>query len=346
MIYTGQKAVDKADTLALSRPIENGIVRNWNEMEVLLKETFHPTEQNAVFRVRNNNLQNKVILTEAPLNPTKNREKLCEIMFEKINVDAVHVSTQAVLSLYARGLMTGVVVDVGDGVSHIVPVYQGAILSHLTKRLNIAGRDITRQLSKLLFLQGYSLSIDNDYNDLQNIKENLCYVSLDLDVERKLAAQTTVQLKEFKTSRGKNIKLTSERFMAPEVLFKPYLMDKEEDGLAESTFKVINSADIDLRADFYKSIILSGGTTLFKGFPTRLSKDLKNIYQEKILKGVESNKIKIQVDKNPDRKYTVFTGASVLAEIMQNQDDFWIWKSEWQENGSAAAISRLAKMKI
>lgn len=66
-----------------------------------------------------------VLLTEAPHNPQRNREKMCEIMFEKFQSPALYIAIQAVLSLYATGRTTGVVLDIGDGVSHCVPVYEG-----------------------------------------------------------------------------------------------------------------------------------------------------------------------------------------------------------------------------
>ncbi|KAE9412020.1 hypothetical protein Angca_009444, partial [Angiostrongylus cantonensis] len=133
-----------------------------------------------------------MLLTEPPLNPSNNRERLFQVMFEQYGFNSLHVSVQAVLTLCAQGLVTGVVVDSGDGVTHICPVYQGYALSHLTRRLDIAGRDVTRYLIKLLLLRGYNFNHSADFETVRLMKEKLCYVAYDVEQEQKLALETTV----------------------------------------------------------------------------------------------------------------------------------------------------------
>jgi actin-related protein 2 len=187
----GQEASDNRALLDISYPMENGIIRNWDDMTKLWEYTFKDKLGVSDFS------DAKILLTEPPLNPKSNRQKMCEIMFEKFGFESVYVAVQAVLTLYAQGLHTGVVVDSGDGVTHIVPVYEGYTMTKNVTRLDIAGRDITRQLIKLLFLRGYSFNRTSDFETVRQIKEKLCYVGYDLEAEKKLALDTTVLMKSY-----------------------------------------------------------------------------------------------------------------------------------------------------
>lgn len=310
--------------------MENGIIKDWESMEALWEHTF-------TNELKINPKDHKILLTEPPMNPKKNREQMVEVMLEKFGFQAVNVSIQAVLTLYAQGLTTGVVVDSGDGVTHIVPIYDGFSLPHLTRRLNIAGRDITKHLCKLLFHRGYAFNSSADFETVRQIKEKLCYVSCDLNEDRKLAAETTVLVESYTLPDGRVIKIGQERFEAPEILFQPGLIDNEAAGLSEMLFDAIQAADMDLRPELYKHIVLSGGTTMYPGLPTRMEQDMKALYTSRILKGDTSrqSKIKIRIDDPPKRKHMVFQGGAVLADLMKANDGFWVSQAEWREQGPA-----------
>jgi len=328
-LMIGDEASRVRSILQITYPLENGIVRNWEDAYHLWDYTFFE-------KLKINPTECKIMLTEPPQNPKPNREKMVETMFEKYGFEGVYCSIQAVLVLYAQGLQTGVVIDSGDGVTHIVPVFDGFSLPHLVKRLDVAGRDITRYLIKLLLLRGYAFNRTADFETVRQIKEQLSYVGYDLALEKRLAYETTVLVRTYTLPDGRIIKVGAERFEAPEALFQPHLIDVQSDGIAEMLFKTIQAADIDLRPEFYNHIVLSGGSTMYPGLPSRLEKEIRQLYGERVAKGNQAsiNKFKCRIEDPPRRKHMVFLGGAVLAEIMKNQQSFWMLKSEWKEMGA------------
>ncbi len=94
-------------------PLEHGIVTNWDDMTKIWHHCLYD-------QLRCMPEEHPLLITEAPMNPLKNREKMAEIFFEHFNVPAFYVAVQAVMALYASGRTTGIVLDAGDGVSHAV----------------------------------------------------------------------------------------------------------------------------------------------------------------------------------------------------------------------------------
>lgn len=185
----------------------------------------------------------------------------------------------------SSGLSSGVVVDSGDGVTHIVPVYESTVLNHLTRRLDVAGRDVTRNLIALLLRRGYALNRTADFETVRQIKEKLCYVSYDLELDQRLSEDTTVLVESYTLPDGRVIRVGSERFEAPECLFQPHLVDVEQPGIAEFLFNTIQAADVDIRTSLYKAIVLSGGSSMYPGLPSRMEKEIKQLWLTKVLGG-------------------------------------------------------------
>ncbi|KAL7009931.1 Arp2/3 complex subunit, actin nucleation center [Cystobasidiomycetes sp. EMM_F5] len=330
-IIVGDEASQYRSMLQITQPLEHGIVTNWDDMMELWNYTFFK-------KLRTDTRGQKILLTEPPMNPTRNRERMCQIMFESYGFDSVYVAIQAVLTLYAQGLSTGVVVDSGDGVTHIVPVYEGFALPHLTKRLDVAGRDVTRYLIKLLLLRGYAFNRTADFETVRQIKEKLCYVSYDLELDKKLAEETTVLVESYKLPDGREIKVGQERYEASECLFQPHLIDVEQPGMGEMLFNTVQAAPVDVRADLYSHIVLSGGSSMYPGLPSRLEKELKQLQLTRVLNNNPDrlSKFKVGVNAHPVRRNLVYMGGSVLADVMKDNPAYWVTKAEWDEQGTRA----------
>ncbi|KAJ1937615.1 Arp2/3 complex subunit, actin nucleation center, partial [Kickxella alabastrina] len=146
---------------------------------------------------------------------------------------------------------------------------------------------------------------------------------------------------------GRIIKVGSERFQAPECMFQPELIDVESPGIAELLINTVQDAPIDMRAELYRHVVLSGGSSMYAGLPSRLEKESKQLYLQNVLKGDLSrlDKFKLHIDDPPNRKHMVFLGGAVLADVMKHNESAWVTKQEWEEQG-VRALSKLASFEL
>ncbi|KAF5117504.1 hypothetical protein DV495_003277 [Geotrichum candidum] len=350
--FIGSVAQKHRGLLKIKYPMEHGTVTDWDDMERIWQYVYSD-------ELRILSEEHPVLLTEAPLNPRANREQAAQVFFETFNVPALYLSIQAVLALYASGRTTGLVLDSGDGVTHAVSVYSGFAIPSAVQRIDIAGRDVTEHLQLLLRKSGVLLQTSAEKEIVREIKERHCYLAVDPRKEEKdwavmgmhssfidrpvtasdsasgaagasgntgnasgASGASSAAGDIFRLPDGRELRLGAERFRSAEILFSPHIIGSEFNGVHQIIADSISRTDLDLRSDLYENIVLSGGSTLAKGFGDRLLAELRVL-------APRNTKIKIYAP--PERKYSTWIGGSILAGLSTFKK-MWVSADEWHEN--------------
>mmetsp|Transcript_1451 Transcript_1451/g.2129 ORF Transcript_1451/g.2129 Transcript_1451/m.2129 type:complete len:424 (-) Transcript_1451:123-1394(-) len=331
--FVGSKLDEHRGAFLLEHPMERGSVVDggWDAMELLWEHIYSKSNLNARME------EHPVLLTESPHNPTSHREQLAEIFFETFRVPALFVAPPAVLSLYASGRTTGVVLDVGEGVTHCIPVYEGYALPHSIVRSDLGGVDVTKRLQLLLRKSGLAFSTTAEADFVSRMKEEVCYVSSvptneesDYDMggnsnttgggSNAAAAKAQYQLPD-----GQVVNISNERHRASEVLFQPSLIGSEERPIHDVLMTSILQSDMDLRSTLFSNIVLSGGSTLLPGLGDRLLYEVRQRAPERT---------RIRISAPPERRDSAWVGGSILASLATFKN-MWVGRNEYEEYGSS-----------
>lgn len=181
--FIGDEAFD-ATGYSIKYPVRHGLVEDWDLMERFFEQ--------CIFKyLRAEPEDHHFLLTEPPLNTPENREYTAEIMFETFNVPGLYIAVQAVLALAAswasrpieERTLTGVVIDSGDGVTHVIPVAEGYVIGSCIKHIPIAGRDITSFIQTLLREREPNIPPEQSLETAKTIKERFSYICPDIAKE-------------------------------------------------------------------------------------------------------------------------------------------------------------------
>ncbi|KAE8687956.1 Actin-related protein 3 [Hibiscus syriacus] len=335
-----------SNTYTLSHPINHGQVEDWDAMERYW--------QHCIFAyLRCDPEDHYFLLTESPLTAPENREYMGEIMFETFNVPGLYIGVNSVLALAAgcstsKCDLTGVVVDVGEGATRVVPVAEGYVIGSCIKSIPIAGKDVTLFIQELMRERGEKMPPEDSFEAARKVKEMYCYTSS--DIVKEFTKHDKEPAKYIKQWRGIRLKTGApytcdvgyERFLGPEVLFSPEIYTSDYiTPLPALVDKCIQSAPIDTRRALYKNIVLSGGSTMFKDFHRRLQRDVKKIVDARVqaataLHGgdIKAKPVEVNVVSHPIQRFAVWFGGSVLAST----PEFFAachTKAEYEEHGAS-----------
>ncbi|VWU50058.1 actin-like protein, putative [Hepatocystis sp. ex Piliocolobus tephrosceles] len=323
-MYVGDEALYHESELSIYRPIDHGHISDWDLAQTLWEYTISCTDKTRKIK--------SALLTEPPLCSTTHRTKMGEMFFEYFDFDKINIAVSGLMSLYASGLTTGLVLDIGEGVTQCIPAFDGYIEKNSIIRSDFGGEELTMFLQKLICDIGYSATTRKNIEYIKHIKETLCFCSLNppADEKRKdLSVTYTLPDGDILRDGYNSIEISQERFYVPELLFNPHICHRDCLGIADIVWKSILSCPIENRKPLTSRIVLSGGSSLFPNLVERIEKEIKN-------NAPENARSYVQVYAGEKREIMAWLGANIFSQpaLASVHEGLWISKDEYLEMGS------------
>lgn len=317
-LLVGEKLRKAAGVASLTWPIRRGAVVDWEAAEEIWKYAIHSGLKASD--------EHPALITENIGNARSNREKMAEIFFESLRSPSLYVVAPPVLSLYASGRTSGIVLDVGSDCTTALAVSNGYKAHPNAKRTNLGGTDVDERL--ILLLRKSGVVLGNGTNEIQavrRLKERHAFVAVNPNQAEEAAKKKGAAVEKFELPDGNIIYLGAERFRASEIFFRPELAGLETPGVAHHVGKAIDDADIELRKMLYGNVLVAGGSTKMKGFAPRLLEDLRKSAKP-------GTKVRIHAPR--DRLTSAFVGGTVLSSLSTFRQ-MVITKKEYKEHGTS-----------
>ena len=318
--YIGEDCDKFMGILKLRHPVKNGKFSNDQDILSIFNYIYSKLGLNT-----EEIEQHPLLVTEPLLNPYTNREKIANLLFENLGVQALFFASQPILSLFSTSNTSGTVLESGEGVTQSCVVCEGYSLPNSYERYDYGGADVTEYLKILLKKKGYQFYNSTEFRLVNEIKENSCFCisnkNININDARKGLNKNPLN---YYLPDGTTVSIGEERLLAPEILFNLDKIGKEYLSLTDIVMSSINKVDIELRQKSYENILLSGGNTAIKGLLEKLTSDIK----DKAYKN-----LKINLKTTPKPEYCCWMGGNMIStlEIFKRM---WVSKSDWSEKGS------------
>ena len=329
--YIGYEAIQNQTLYPNTNIMKHGQIDDWDKIEQFWEQCLFKY-------LRCEPEDHPILLTEPPLNSPDNREYTAEIMFETFNVPYLYIGMQAMLAIAAswsnksQKSLTGCVVDSGDGVTHVIPVVEGYPISNAIQHVPVAGREMTLFIADLLKDREPQVPPEDRFITARNIKERYCKVAkhpsqtfhmFDENREKYIEKYEGVSSK---TGKKFQCEVGYERFLAPEVWFSPELVSNEHTTpISVLIDRAIQLSPITNRMQLYNNIVLSGGSTTFKGLASRLQNDVQELVNERLKENaereskrinrkIEAGKVDVHIVEHKRQQYAVWYGGAMLSQ--------------------------------
>ena len=315
--YISSECEQYYSDLSIRNPIQRGNFINEDDIPLIFEYIFSQLGLN-LEQIK----EHPLLITEPLNNKYSNSENISQILFEKMNIPALIFAKQPLLSLISTGYSTGIVLESGSDITQSCVSYEGYLIENSCLRFDYGGKDVSNTLNILLKQRNSDINYINFFDDikvLNDIKEKQCYIKTLKDDNEDFVSIHS----EYILPDGSKLNLQDEKILAPEILFNNKLIFQEYFPFHEMVINSIDKCDVNIKGKLYKTIVMSGGNTKFKGIEEKMKTNLSYL----IPRGVD---IKLRMQENPE--LNCWNGGNIVASL-STFNKMLVYKKEWEECG-------------